>query len=218
MNQILPEHVGLPETGYVPTFAHQAIHYLHIHADENFSMGIFCLPPNATIPLHDHPGMSVISRVLYGGLNIKSFDKVPDESDLMQELIADTDVCAWATQTQGDMSVIAPHTTMLFPDSGNIHEFTADGTHGCAILDILAPPYDMGEDRDCTYYQHFEPPHEWRTQLEAQDGLDQKLASSLLLLVETETEDDFMVISGHYTGPRVKVATNDDEPFDIASM
>jgi cysteamine dioxygenase len=214
MNQILPEHVGLPDTGYVPMFAPEAIHYLHIHADENFSMGIFCLPPNATIPLHDHPGMSVISRVLYGGLHIKSCDFCETQSDLMLEMIAGTD-CAWAKETHSDTTVTAPHTTMLLPNSGNIHEFTADGTYGCAILDILAPPYDVEEDRDCTYYQQLELPEAWREQLETQDGIDEELAAALSLLVETETEDDFMVISGHYTGP--KVATN-DEPFDIAAM
>jgi plant cysteine oxidase len=37
-------------------------------------MGIFVFPPHARIPLHDHPGMCVISRVLYGEVQRRSLD------------------------------------------------------------------------------------------------------------------------------------------------
>ena len=35
---------------------------MHIFEDSVISLGIFQLPVGATIPLHDHPGMTVISR------------------------------------------------------------------------------------------------------------------------------------------------------------
>jgi len=35
---------------------------MHIFEDSVISLGIFQLPMGATIPLHDHPGMTVISR------------------------------------------------------------------------------------------------------------------------------------------------------------
>ena len=53
------------------------VRYLHckeIH--DHFSMGIFVFPPGASIPLHDHPSMVVISRVLYGELHVKSYSVV----------------------------------------------------------------------------------------------------------------------------------------------
>mmetsp|Transcript_45533 Transcript_45533/g.91161 ORF Transcript_45533/g.91161 Transcript_45533/m.91161 type:complete len:109 (-) Transcript_45533:91-417(-) len=37
------------------------------------------------------------------------------------------------------------------PDEGNIHQFTA--VTPCCVLDVLAPPYDFGGGRPCTYYQ-----------------------------------------------------------------
>jgi hypothetical protein len=51
------------------------VRYLHVYElPTHYSAGVFVFPPNAKIPLHDHPGMCVLSRILYGTLSVHSYD------------------------------------------------------------------------------------------------------------------------------------------------
>jgi len=40
----------------------RVVTYLHVHEDADLSLGIFCLPRGACLPLHNHPNMTVLSR------------------------------------------------------------------------------------------------------------------------------------------------------------
>eukprot|EP00537_Pseudo-nitzschia_pungens_P012495 CAMPEP_0172384030 /NCGR_PEP_ID=MMETSP1061-20121228/1840_1 /TAXON_ID=37318 /ORGANISM="Pseudo-nitzschia pungens, Strain cf. pungens" /LENGTH=497 /DNA_ID=CAMNT_0013112517 /DNA_START=165 /DNA_END=1658 /DNA_ORIENTATION=+ len=51
------------------------VRYLHIaEVEDEYTIGIFVFGPNQRIPLHDHPEMCVLSRVLYGDLQRLSLD------------------------------------------------------------------------------------------------------------------------------------------------
>lgn len=140
------------------------VRYIHLSELNNqYSMGIFIFPPNARIPLHDHPGMCVLSRLLYGDLERLSMDvvqphpptvhadKVPSRKwwgSLLPETNQTSTKQACHPRTD---RLVAPGTTMLFPVEGNLHEFVA-GPQGAAVLDVLLPPYDH-DDRDCHFYK-----------------------------------------------------------------
>nr|CCA24127.1 conserved hypothetical protein [Albugo laibachii Nc14] len=173
-----PEHFNLSVKNPFGKLGFTSVTYQHIWESKSVSMGIFVLSPGASIPLHDHPGMTVISRILYGSLRIRSFDFAPLQSDdgLLGIL-------------RQDSTISAPSTTALSPTCGNIHEFLADGIEGCAIFDILAPPYNTEEGRDCSYYK-----------------VDEEKVSHLgkeYYRLKKYTPTDFRVQSAPYRGPQM---------------
>mmetsp|Transcript_18023 Transcript_18023/g.36231 ORF Transcript_18023/g.36231 Transcript_18023/m.36231 type:complete len:708 (-) Transcript_18023:62-2185(-) len=268
------------------------VRYLHVHEVPNkYSMGIFVFPPHAEIPLHDHPNMVVLSRVLYGELKVQSYDLLPkpkpaerrsnekrfptkgrncrsdtektmgnrdfsssdpaldkefmdqqaaantmislskplnlfknfvsramspyypsnsscegdrqgldkfrednreDSTSADEESDASSSSCSSSRKSPEqdaeprlasntilkakenltpmgvvfnrkdhgvEASISAPHVTALYPYEGNCHAFVA-GPHGAAVLDILLPPYDSEDNRDCTFYKASEDAEE----------------------------------------------------------
>lgn len=150
------------------------VRYIHItEVPGQFTMGIFVFPPYGRIPLHDHPEMCVMSRVLYGDLDRLSLDLVHEEkvnatagagssSTPTSILKSAWSACRFGAATLPPPGakrafrnrvdhLVAPACTALYPYEGNLHEFVA-GPHGAAVLDVLLPPYDAKGGRDCTFY------------------------------------------------------------------
>ncbi|KAJ9677141.1 hypothetical protein PVL29_022239 [Vitis rotundifolia] len=153
----------------------QPITYLDIFECDSFTMCIFCFPTSSVIPLHDHPGMTVLSKVLYGSLHVKAYDWVEP---------------ARIQKGKGPG---------YFTEWGNLHCFTA--ITPCAVLDILAPPYQEASGRKCTYYHDY-PYSSFSTGNEAEiSGKEEDYA----WLAEIETPDDLYMRQGVYTGPAIQV-------------
>ncbi|KAL6552982.1 hypothetical protein OROGR_006824 [Orobanche gracilis] len=138
------------------------ITYMQLLECDQFSIGIFCLPPTSVIPLHNHPGMTVFSKLLFGTMHIKSCDwsnAVDNNTDRMVENAIDPKSgCPNGlrlAKIKVNSEFTAPcKTSILYPsEGGNMHRFTAKSA--CAVLDVLGPPYCDPEGRHCQYYYEF---------------------------------------------------------------
>lgn len=186
VRQLRIEHLGF----HRPPVLRNGIAYMSIAETQHYSVGVFLLAPGATIPLHDHPNMCVVSNVLFGSVHCRSFDWMDPDADH-----ADGGDC----YEVHNASLCANDTRALYPHSGgNIHMFTAGGDYGCAILDVLGPPYDDHEGRPCDYYEvdMDETGNEKRV-----DGMDGATSGSGFRLIRTDANADFHVRNLPYRGP-----------------
>ncbi|XP_022868176.1 plant cysteine oxidase 2-like [Olea europaea var. sylvestris] len=120
-----------------------------IYQCENFSLCIFFLPATAVIPLHNHPEMTVFTKLLLGTMNIKAYDWV---DPLNSDNLASPSRPRLARMKANREFTPRCNTSVLYPTSGgNIHEFTA--VTPCAVLDVMGPPYSKDDGRDCSYYR-----------------------------------------------------------------
>jgi cysteamine dioxygenase len=116
-----------------------------IYRCENFELCLFFLPATAVIPLHNHPEMTVFSKLLIGTMHIKAYDWVdPRSSDYLKSPSRGR-----LAKLKANRTFTAPcDPSVLYPTSGgNLHEFTA--ITPCAVLDVLGPPYS--EDNGSYY-------------------------------------------------------------------
>ncbi|KAJ6854925.1 plant cysteine oxidase 2-like isoform X1 [Populus alba x Populus x berolinensis] len=200
LDNMKPEDVGLSsELQFFKTKAavkgNPRVTYTTIYQCNDFSMCIFFLPANAVIPLHNHPGMTVFSKLLLGKMHIKAYDWVdPPTADG-----PDTPIQLRLAKLEADSVLTAPcNTSVLYPTTGgNIHQFTA--ITPCAFLDVLGPPYSKEGDRDCSYYKDF--PYTAFSNGEME--LKKEEGSCYAWLEETEVPENSKMDGIEYLGPKV---------------
>ncbi|KAI3885210.1 hypothetical protein MKW98_002602 [Papaver atlanticum] len=211
LDTIAPADVGLKESNADDDWGHgffgeslfdrvgrwaQPITFVDIHECDNFTMCIFCLPTSSVIPLHDHPGMTVLSKILYGSMHVKGYDWV--EPACVRKIGSSPVRLA---KLAVDKVLTAPcGASALYPKSGgNLHCFTA--VTPCAVLDILAPPYKETAGRKCTYYHDY-PYTSFST--ENVDVICEGKEEEYAWLKEIDTPNDLYMRPGRYTGPRIQ--------------
>ncbi|KAG8539463.1 hypothetical protein GDO81_020888 [Engystomops pustulosus] len=177
--------------------------YMHICETDGFSMGVFLLKGGSSIPLHDHPGMHGMLKVLYGKVRISGFDKMepqpPGNSGAVLRAVL---------RSTGEYSDSSPP-CLLSPHRDNLHQISAvDGP--AAFLDILAPPYDPEDGRDCHYYKLLPPTTPAPTTASSEQSGDVAAEASgvnprEVWLLEIPQPDDFWCGGEPYPGPKVSV-------------
>lgn len=133
-------------------------YYFDIANTALFSIGVFVLGPHNYIPLHDHPNMCVLSKVLWGSLDVRSYDWAD-----WTRLDANRKAGGVARVVDDEVTYSEGMIKLLLPNKGgNLHSFRAANAApvGVAVLDVILPPYDEAGGRACSYYRvqpHVEP-------------------------------------------------------------
>ncbi|CAM9308343.1 unnamed protein product [Ascophyllum nodosum] len=190
---------------------------------EAFEITIFVIPEGGEIPLHDHPNMAVLTKILFGSLHVESYDLVGRSGDEAGEkepttLSRTTSAEAGARTASGGSgrrheAVSSPPRSvgaetpsfLLTPSKGNVHAFKAPVT--CAVLDILIPPYDIDRGRTCTFYRVETPDSpgnpELRSDTKEGAGDDQEEEESRRVVLQEISEPEDLPQWGEYNGPVV---------------
>jgi len=97
---------------------------------------VFTLGRGGVLPLHDHPAMTVICKVLRGRMRVEAFEWVDRDAGLARDF--------------GVRELDETSDPVVFgPEPGTLHRITA--LTDCAFIDLFAPYYD--DQRPCRYYK-----------------------------------------------------------------
>lgn len=127
--------------------------YQNVYESSEMTLCIFTLPKGSKLPMHDHPGMYVFGRLLFGSMRVKSYDFVGDTEKKSSNFLQ------WGPFGSSKREVVdrgekvigpKPVTYSLGPERGNLHEIVA--LEDSAFFDVLFPPYNEATGRGCNYY------------------------------------------------------------------
>ncbi|KAK7446623.1 hypothetical protein BaRGS_00040255 [Batillaria attramentaria] len=176
--------------------ARAPVTYIHLWEDDTFSMGIFVVKGGGRLPLHDHPGMFGLIKVIHGTLKIISLSEVegvpvPDDVNMQVKRWQKPRLKSVTVDREGIVSS-GDGCCQLTPSRGNFHEITAV-SDVAAFVDILAPPYNKSQDRDCHYYS------------EVLKNSASASARNVKWLIPVPQPLDFWCDTVDYTGPHINV-------------
>lgn len=124
---------------------------MNIVSSNEFDMSVFIIPKGRQLPLHDHPSMVVLSKVIVGELNVRCFS--PENLNWRGHTSAGK-----ASLISSSMRTSNNAAWMLTPVLGNVHELKADET--TIVFDVLMPPY-LEPERPCNFYRSVKDENGW---------------------------------------------------------
>jgi cysteamine dioxygenase len=135
--------------------------YISVYEDSYVTICIFIVKSGAKLPLHDHPHMYGVLKVIAGTIKVQSYTVIPKNS--VNPSASGRRLFSQTTSKNQTLSAIKlPEVIVsenngacfLTPTERNLHEISSvDGT--AAFLDILSPPYDTSDfgERSCHYFK-----------------------------------------------------------------
>ena len=127
--------------------SHLGVRFLDVLVHEAVSVTVIVFAAGASVPLHDHPGMHVFSKVLVGRLN-------GDIYDLLQPLPQHALPIGFFIEVRNKRSFTMSTLDIDHnsPVEANVHCLSC-ATNGPAtvLLSIMLPPYAAREDA-CHYF------------------------------------------------------------------
>ncbi|KAJ3249002.1 hypothetical protein HDU78_008388 [Chytriomyces hyalinus] len=153
------------------------VEYRRIYESSTCVIGVFAIRRGESMPIHDHPDMTVITKLVQGDLHVKTFSLLGEDKGPLRRARVVTDSIYSASKSSSLFTSSAlPSPTAsatadflstkhsqkdaifkIRPQDGpNLHSFTAVSDYA-VIIDIMGPPYLPGE-RDITYYSELPIP------------------------------------------------------------
>ena len=130
--------LGVPTAAQAARWRH-GVQFMLIDETPDVHIGLFVLRRSASIPIHDHPGMSGLSAVVLGEVVETTFVAEGDAGGVRVDGTPfDARVAQQVVRTVRDL----PRLFTPEADSRNLHTVTAGEGHAVsAFVDVFTPPY-----------------------------------------------------------------------------
>ncbi|KAG5511251.1 hypothetical protein JKF63_07193 [Porcisia hertigi] len=127
-----------------------------LYQDEAVTLCWFVIPPGKSLPLHDHPGMTVWQRVMHGRLHLCTIagevSTGAADAPINGTVIFDGEVNGVGTAIP--VSDVVEFKPAVSDGSGMLHEIrNIDAEQPALFVDIISPPYEQAPSKIlCSYY------------------------------------------------------------------
>ena len=192
--------------------------YIGVYENCDVSVGIFIVAAKTGLPLHNHPGMHGILKVVHGTLKVSSFDRIPhfdvnDQTHIPKSLQSRLDLIEKGfivpvTESNTSNASITPQMPPLIlgPTTDNFHRIYNASDQPAAFVDILSPPYNHrglelakegdSQVRECEYFK----------EIIFTTASENHLASNNLKWLQMiQTPADFNCDTEPYQGPQIQL-------------
>lgn len=123
---------------------------------KNIELSLFAIPPGRMmVPLHDHPTMHVLCKVLFGRLCEFSCDWAHAHDNSFPSSLSSSSILRCVSAGKLTVDDESRYISPGRAGAGAVHEFWSEEEEGCVFLDFFLPRYYSKPDGSpvCNYYE-----------------------------------------------------------------